>query len=166
VLAAKALYEWLSQWASMHRKIEKDIDYEFVPLTDRGPDTNLVTFTIKKRTSSSIEAMNTLTEAVYREFTIEAELGETEYSYSQPFFLSRTVHEIGTYSIAEIEPFATRIGVSKGWPQEYERAGLTVLRATVMNPYLTPLRELGREDLVRVFVATVAKVAATEVRKL
>jgi len=166
VLAAKALYEWLSQWATMHLKIEKDIDYEFVPLTDRGPDTNLVTFTVKKRTSSSLEAMNALTEAVYHEFTIEAELGETEYSYSQPFFLSRTVHDVNTYSVVEIEPFAVRSGMNKNWPQEYERKGLTVLRATVMNPYLTPLRELGREDLIRMFVTTVARVAAAEVRKL
>jgi len=166
VLAARALYEWLSQWANMHLKIEKDIDYEFVPLTDRGPDTNLVTFTVKKRTSSSLEAMNSLTEAVYHEFTIEAELGETEYSYSQPYFLSRTVHEIGTYGTGEIEPFALRCGMSIGWMQEYERKGLTVLRAAVMNPYLTPLRELEKEDHVRMFVETIAKVAAKEVRRL
>jgi glutamate/tyrosine decarboxylase-like PLP-dependent enzyme len=166
VLAAKALYEWLSQWANMHLKIEKDIEYEFIPLTDRGPDTNLVTFTVKKKTSSGLKEMNQLTEAVYREFTIESELGETEYSYSQPFFLSRTVHDSSVYSDDELQPFASRARLAMKWRQEYTELGLTVLRATVMNPYLTPLRELGRDDLIRTFVESLATVSAAEVRRV
>lgn len=166
VLAAKSLYEWLSQWANMHLKIEKDIDYEFVPLTDRGPDTNLVTFTVKKRTATGLKEMNQLTEAVYREFTIESELGETEYSYSQPFFLSRTVHMNSVYRDDELQPFATRARLATKWRQEYAEVGLAVLRATVMNPYITPLRELGRDDLIRTFVEDLARVSAIEVRKL
>src|ERR1051325_9717507 len=166
VLAAKALYEWLSQWANMHLKIEKDIDYEFVPLTDRGPDTNLVTFTVKKRTSTSLQKMNNLTEAVYREFTIESELGETEYSYSQPFFLSRTTLRRSVYSVDQIDAFANRAKLASGWPQEYTNSGIPVLRATVMNPYLTPLRELGRGDLIRSFVEDLARVAYVEVQRL
>jgi len=166
VIAAKALYEWLSQWANMHLKIEKDIDYEFIPLTDRGPDTNLVTFTVKKRTATHLREMNQLTEAVYREFTIESELGETEYSYSQPFFLSRTVHLNSVYSDDELQPFATRAKLASKWRQEYSEVGLTVLRATVMNPYLTPLRELGRDDLIRTFVEGLARASAIEVRRI
>jgi glutamate/tyrosine decarboxylase-like PLP-dependent enzyme len=166
VLAVKALYEWLSQWANMHLKIEKDIDYEFIPLTDRGPDTNLVTFTVKKRTAMGLREMNQLTEAVYREFTIESELGETEYSYSQPFFLSRTVHVTSVYSDDELQPFASRAKLASKWRQEYSEVGLTVLRATVMNPYLTPLRELGRDDLIRTFVEGLARASAVEVRRI
>ena len=166
VLAAKALYEWLSQWANMHLKIEKDIDYEFIPLTDRGPDTNLVTFTVKKRTATGLREMNQLTEAVYHEFTIESELGETEYSYSQPFFLSRTVHVSSVYSHDELQPFASRAKLASKWRQEYSDVGLTVLRATVMNPYITPLRELGRDDLIRTFVEGLARASAVEVRRI
>jgi hypothetical protein len=150
----------------MHLKIEKDIDYEFIPLTDRGPDTNLVTFTVKKRTATGLREMNQLTEAVYREFTIESELGETEYSYSQPFFLSRTVHVNSVYSDDELQPFASRAKLASKWRQEYSDVGLTVLRATVMNPYLTPLRELGRDDLIRTFVEDLARASAVEVRRI
>lgn len=166
VLAAKALYEWLAKWGSMHAKTGTDIDYEFVPLTDRGPDTNIVTFTVKKRTSGSLAAMNALSEAVYRQFTIEAELGDNEYSYSQPFFLSRTLHEISTYTSDELAPFAERSGLRSDWRGEYADKGLVVLRASVMNPYLTPLRELGKDDLIGNFVRAMAGVAESEVRRL
>jgi hypothetical protein len=84
--------------------------------------------------------MNKLTKSVYARFSIQSELGECEYSYSQPFFLSNTVIDCSQYPIATVKAFADRIGLSSNWSAEYQKEGITILRASVMNPYINHAR--------------------------
>ncbi|MBV9881321.1 MAG: hypothetical protein JO180_12530 [Gemmatirosa sp.] len=164
LLAARALHEWLVQWGPIHNKIQAGLEYEFVPLTGRAPDTNLVTFVVKKRVSTSLVSMNKLTESVYRHFAIQAELGEMEYSYAQPFFISRTTMNEDTYSVSELEPFLQRCHLSDQSRREYAQHGISVLRASVMNPYIQSMHHLAGQDIVRMFVEELARAAASHVR--
>lgn len=165
LLAARELYEWLTHWNKMMDFNENDTDYEFVPITEFAPQTNLVVFAIKKKTSSLLRVMNDLTKRVYDQFTIQAELGEREYSYSQPFFLSRTMFEASTYPYESLKPFFKKNRISN--PNEtYRKYGLEVLRATVMSPYINLMRDLAGQNVVKKFLEEISKVAAESVKKL
>jgi glutamate/tyrosine decarboxylase-like PLP-dependent enzyme len=166
LLAARQIYEWLVRWNAIHQKLERDLDYEFIPLTGRPPDTNLVTFVVKKRTSGSLLEMNCLTKRVYDEFSIQAELGEMQYSYSQPFFISRTEMKAPTYPPSSVEKLFTRCRLNHRARVEYLEHGVTVLRAAVMNPYITPLRVMADYDIVRLFLEELAAAAQKHVRSL
>ncbi len=147
----------------------------FVPVTPGPLDTNLVTFVVKKRTSPSLADMNALTRAVYDRFTILSELGEREYSYAQPFFLSNTVMRWPEYG-AELfartgrksaaPPLFERCDLSQQAKAEYRKHGVAVLRATVMNPYIHSMPELNGQNIVEMFVEELAKAAETAVRAL
>jgi hypothetical protein len=166
LLAARELYEWLVHWNGVHQKLEVDIDYEFISLTERTPDTNIVTFVVKKRTSTSLSEMNTLTELVYNHFSIQAEMGDMQFSYSQSFFLSRTVMHEDEYPVSHLEPFFSRAGLANRARVEYPEKGVVVLRAAVMNPYIEPLRNLVGQDLSREFIEELARVAERHVRDI
>lgn len=150
LLAARELFEWLRQWPSMARGTA-DAAYDFVPLTEAPPDTNTVIFVVKETDSSSLRAANRLTMAVYDHFTINAELGEREYSYTQPFFLSKTTFREPWYPYATLTPFFKRCGLGNA-RRDYKAEGLVVLRATVMNPYIQPLRQMGKQNIAREFM--------------
>jgi hypothetical protein len=175
ILAARDFYEWLRQWHEIAEQTEHGVDYQFIPLPPDPPDTNLITFTVKKRTSPSLIDMNRLTAAVYESFTIQSELGEREYSYSQPFFLSKTLMEQDQYPVdlfAKQErgeskrAFFARCGLGKTAKRDYKAAGLVVLRATVMNPYLTPLHDLAVQNMAEMFVQDLGTAAAAAVQKI
>jgi len=151
LLAARALHEWLKHWSSAMNTNGIDLDFEFVPLVEDAPDSNIVVFVVKKRTSSAISTCNAVTESVYSRFSIRAELGEKEYSYSQAFFLSSTIMRSPDYSHRTLHEFFTKAGFRNS-ETDYGREGLVVLRATVQNPYLTPFRTEEGFDFVREFV--------------
>jgi glutamate/tyrosine decarboxylase-like PLP-dependent enzyme len=173
ILAARDIYEWLKEWHSLAAGEPHGIDFQFIPLTPGPPDTNLVTFVVKKRTSPSLNDINALTARVYKSFTILSELGERQYSYSQAFFLSRTVMKQSEYP-AEVlsagEPrkrcFFARCALNSAATREYKKNGLVVLRAAVMNPYLTPLHDLKIQDMCRTLVQELAAAAAAAVRDI
>ena len=144
---------------------QRDTDYQFIPLT--VPDTNIVIFTVKKKTSNSLSKMNELTRLVYESFTIQAELGEKEYSYSQPFFLSKTVFRESRYPFDAFEDvldlhFANLDMIRR----QYKDKGLTVLRATVMNPYLRIARCTSSQHFIREFMEELSKAASENVRRI
>ena len=165
LLAARALHEWLKHWSHAMEASRVDEDFVFVPLVEHAPDSNIVIFVVKKKTLSTIAGCNRLTGLVYSHFSIRAELGEREYSYSQPFFLSSTMMRPPGYSFRTVEPFLTRAGFRGGEP-EYEREGLLVLRATVQNPYITPLRTEEHSDLIRDFVMELDRAARDAVAEI
>jgi tyrosine decarboxylase len=136
-------------------------DLQFIPLTPGPPDTSIVTFTIKRRSATGLAAMNALTQAVHDRFSIQSELGERRYSYSQPFFLSSTHMEPGEYPAPTLEPFSARAGLH-GFAHDYESRGLSVLRATVMSPYLGLSRTLAGQDFAQLFVRDLAQAAHEE----
>lgn len=167
LLAARELYEWLAHW----NKIIIDSDYEFVPLTSCTPDTNVVIFSVRKKTSSSLRIMNRLTKLIYEHFTIQVELGEGEYSYSQPFFLSKTYFREPEYPFDTLSEFYNRCKLFEQRSKddiikEYKEDGLVVLRATVMNPYLYPMKKFAIQNLLKQFMQELSKVANESVNKL
>ncbi|MGC2236782.1 MAG: pyridoxal-dependent decarboxylase [Pyrinomonadaceae bacterium] len=166
LLAARELYEWLVRWNEAMDSQVPGIDYQFISLTPDPPDTNLVTFVVKKKTSNILSDMNKLTKLVYERFTIQSELGEREYSYSQPFFLSNTIMDCNTYPTQTLEDFFRRCGFPIESRKEYEETGLVVLRASVMNPYITASRSLSKQDFIRTFIEELSRSARKSVRNI
>jgi len=175
ILAARDMYEWLKQWHDIAAQSTHGVDYQFVPLAPDPPDTNLVTFMVKKQTSPSLEDMNKLTAQVYNSFTIQSELGEREYSYSQPFFLSKTVMRHHEYPVdlfskpdrdLKGRTLFARCNLGRMARRDYKEHGMVVLRATVMNPYLTPLHDLAIQDMARTFVEELAVAAGEAVQQI
>ena len=154
LLAARELYERLVHWEQSCRANHEETRYRFIPITAPPPDTNMVCFVVKAKDSNSLERMNRLSEAVYKRFTIQAELGERDYSYSQPFFLSRTRFHLPQYSPHSVEDLLARAGVD---PADYADQGIFVIRATVMNPYILLSAETGhRQEFLADLVERIA----------
>ncbi len=166
LLGAREVYEWLTKWNEALDTRPPGLDYRFISLTPEPPDTNLVTFVIKKKTCNVLSDMNRLTKLVYDRFTIQAELGERQYSYSQPFFLSRSVMDSSQYPTEGLENFFERCGFPDDVRAEYEEVGLVVLRATLMSPYLNASRILGKQDYAQMLVEELAASAKENVRKI
>jgi glutamate/tyrosine decarboxylase-like PLP-dependent enzyme len=157
LLAARELYERLAHWEQSAKANREHTGFQFVPVTIPPPDTNIVCFVIRVKDSRSLERMNALGEAVYKQFTIEAELGEREYSYAQPFFVSRTRFQIPQYSEHSVASLLERAEVD---PSDYPKHGIFVLRATVMSPYIVLAAETGhKQDLLADFVEALARTA-------
>jgi glutamate/tyrosine decarboxylase-like PLP-dependent enzyme len=143
LLGARELYERLIHWEDACRVNKIDTSYEFVPITKQPPDTNIVCFLIKEKGSRSLERMNEVSRLVYERFTIQAELGDREYSYLQPYFLSRTRFHVPQYSVHAVQDLLQRLEVPA---EDYLRHGLFILRATVMTPYIVLAAETGRSQ--------------------
>ncbi len=166
VLAARLLWEWIVHWDQAERANGKEPEYQFLPLTQYPPDTNIVIFVVKKKISNSLKQMNELTRKVYEEFSIRTELGEFEYSYSQPFFLSKTIFKPPKYPFKALRSFFKRAfprARLADLEREYEEEGLFVLRAVVMNPYIWPLYKRG-QDLMEEFMRRAAEAAERALR--
>ena len=151
LLAARELYEWLSQWENVMKHLKIDVDYRLVPLTPEPPDLNVVTFVVKRRGSNSLANMNDVTRRVYNRFSIQAELGDRQYSYSHPFFLSNTTCAAPSYPLSCLESFFLRSEIQDAHT-DYPTEKLIVLRATVMNPYIHSMSSLGVQYVVKEFL--------------
>ena len=152
LLATRELYAWISQWNTIMHRASETANYEIIPLSNKQPDLNVVVFAIKPKNSAlTLENMNDLTNKVYKKYSLQVELGNRQYSYGQPFFLSNTTFSHPFYSYAALSNFFKRSGI-KCSQEEYEDQGLTVLRATLMNPYLWAYKEYKNLDLVREFM--------------
>jgi len=134
LLAARELYELLILWEERCRANRVDTAYRFYPISPEPPDTNIVCFIVKGKATSSLKRTNHLNARIYESFTIQTELGERDYSYGQPFFLSRTRFYAPRYSGHAISDLCRRADLRA---EEYENEGIFVLRATVMTPYIT-----------------------------
>jgi len=141
ILSARELYERLVHWEPCAKANRVDTAFEFLPLTPEPPDTNVVCFMVKEKTSNSLERMNELNRWIYEQFTIESEHSLGEYSYSQPFFLSHTVIQYPGYSPRSVAGPLQRFSMNAS---EYYQRGLFVLRATLMSPYNLLAQETGR----------------------
>lgn len=159
LLSARMLHEWLSRWLGFQESKGKEVGFELVPLTPGQPDTNLVVFVVKPRYSKNLARVNALTEKVYERFSIQAELGEREHSYSQPFFLSNTRFRPAEYPADCLKDFFERSDLNRSAATDYLEQGLVVLRATVMNPYLLPALELSGHDYCKLFLEEIHKAA-------
>jgi glutamate/tyrosine decarboxylase-like PLP-dependent enzyme len=155
LLTARELYERLVHWETAARVNGADPSCRFIPVTDMPPDTNIVCFVVQAVGNRSISHMNKLNHLIYERFTIEP--GEREYSYHQPFFLSRTTFRHTHYPLRAVRGLLDRAGVDA---EEYEREGLFILRATVMTPYIMLAAETGhKQELLVEFMERLAEIA-------
>ncbi len=162
-LAARELYEWLAHWPQIAKALERPTSFDLVVCSPKVPDTNLVVFTVKDRESSSLVEMNRVTEAVYRRLSIQAELGDRSYSYTQPFFVSHTPFRPPGYSLDALRGFLGRAGIEDA-DTAYPAEGIWVLRASLMSPYITALRHQGAQRVLRDFMVELMRVAEQEVQ--
>jgi hypothetical protein len=143
LLGARELHERLVHWEHACRANRLHTNYAFVPLTDQPPDTNIVCFVVKEKGSRSLARLNRLTRLVYDRFSIEVEAEEREYSYAQPFFLSRTTFEAPRYPLSTVQGFLERAEVTL---EDYKEHGVFLIRSTVMTPYIVYAAETGRKQ--------------------
>lgn len=108
-----------------------------VPLC--APGSNIVCYCFRPTGSASLSEINTLTKAVYEQFTV----GESSDRrvYDQKFFVSRTTLAPKQYSVEAVRPFLARLGVRE---EEYQEEGVFLLRSVLMNPWYDQARERGR----------------------
>lgn len=168
LLAARTLYEWLNRWDKLCLLNETPKEYRFIPLAPKAPDTNIVTFIVAPAFSEEssydrpIERANALTTYVYDRFSIQAELGERQHSYSQPFFLSKTKMDQTMYDTKSLQSLFERAKFQiKSAKVSYAKEGLMVLRASVMSPYIHAAKEIEGHDYCKLFIEELA-IAATD----
>ncbi len=169
-IASRELYEWLVHLDEALGVVDRTRSFEVVTFARKGtdpvpPDTNIVIFGITPKGGTTLDRFNDLTERVYQSFAIRAEAGQRNYSYSQPFFLSKTVFSEPTYPAPALDGFAKAAGIGD-FAEAYPRSGIVVLRSTVMNPYLVSLRRMHRQEVLREFVEELAKVSEKASRDL
>lgn len=157
LLAARELYERLIHWDTAARTNGPTPSWHFVPISPLPPDTNIVCFFIQERPAQTLAFTNAMNRRVYQTFTISQRAGAPAYSYSQPFFLSRTVFEPSRYPAVAIRGLLERAGID---PADYREQGLFLLRATVMSPYHMLAAETGhKQALLAEFVECLAREA-------
>jgi tyrosine decarboxylase len=157
LLGARELYERLVHWDTAERTNGVTHAWRFVPVTSQPADTNILCFLIQERPARGLEFTNRINQRVYEAFTIGARPGAPAYSYSQPFFLSRTVFQPSHYPSAAIRALLGRAEIQ---PADYREHGLFLLRATVMSPYHVLAAETGhKQALLAEFVEQLAREA-------
>jgi hypothetical protein len=159
MLATRELWEWLRNWENLVEYTEEDdLHYEIVFPSDEPPDTNVLIFCVKGKNQHSLDKMNDFTSQVYDKFAIQVELGDRKYSYSQPFFISKTTFNSPEYQFETLEPFFSRIKL-KTTKKIYLEKELVILRATVMNPYINSMKLFANQNIIKEFVLELHKAA-------
>lgn len=108
------------------------------------PDLNIVCFLLDHPSLASLSDINSLNETIYRELSPNAGM-------SAPYMITRTRLTSPAYDGA-IKPLLSLLGRAGDSYRETVAEGLTVLRATVMNPFsveANPDYLLGLTDAVR-----------------
>lgn len=133
LLAAREFYERL-----IHADTE--LAYRLVPIAAQPPDTSIVCFFVQPEPACGLAFTNALNRKLYENFTLAGRDADRTYSYSQPFFLSRTTFEQSSYHAAAMADLFARAVID---PADYRMHGLFVLRATLMSPYHVLAAESG-----------------------
>lgn len=146
VKASRLLYHYLKNWDDYRDLQTTKGKFRFVPYSPNAPDTNIVAFAVlPEEEDLDLARFNKVNNEIYRKFSILAEHGNRTHSYMQRFFLSRTEFKHEKYPFEFINSFMMENNITCS-REEYESSGITVLRATVMNPYLTAMREFNKDD--------------------
>ncbi len=157
LIATRVLYTWMKHWKEFLKDANEPIEYEIVPLSPVAPDLNLLVFTVKPLTENvKLKTVNDFVSKVYDNYSIQAELGDETYSYSQPFFLSKTSCDNKTYKFSMFADFFRNSGISVT-EKDYAKQGLIMLRATLMNPYIYPYMNEKGIDFIRDFMESLHK---------
>lgn len=165
ILAARELYEWIHNWEKIREdKREDEKLYEFKTFGN-PPDTNVLVFAVKNSMKNTIESINELTESVYNHFSIQAELGAKDHSYSQSFFISKTKMDNSHYDYTSFKSFFEDCKL-KDSRKDYMKHGLVILRATLMNPYISSIRRSTEQNLLKEFVLELHKAANISAKEI
>ena len=161
IIAARELHEWIFTWKKIYKDsgIQDDLRYDFKTFSPI-PDTNVFVFVVKEVSDTTLKGLNELTTKVYENFSIQAEQGSKKHSYSQSFFLSKTKMDDEHYDYDVFKKIFQNWGINmKTAKREYEKNGLVVLRATIMNPYIATIRRTTGQNLLKEFVWELHKCA-------
>lgn len=121
-----------------------------------APDSNILCFAFRKKSTASLAEVNALNRAIYDRFTVSDKSGKRVYD--QPFFLSRTSLHVQQYSIQTVAPFLERLGVTE---DEYRKQGVFLLRSVLMNPWYSEAKRKGRyfvSELVEALYQTAGEI--------
>lgn len=157
LISTRILYMWMTHWNEFLKDANEPIEYEILPLSPEAPDLNLLVFTVKPLTANvRLNTVNEFVSKVYDRYSIQAELGDETYSYSQPFFLSKTSCDNKTYKYSMFADFFRKAGISAS-EKDYNKHGLVMLRATLMNPYIYPYKNNKGIDFIGDFMDSLHK---------
>ncbi len=129
--------------------------FAFEPLYE--PQTNIVCFVVRpmflsnrtlKPRDADLKELNSLNRLVYDKLSISTE-DHFRTSYSQPFFVSRTILRSSQYHGAGIARLLAELGITVS---DYMEDELFVLRCTVMNPMYFEAYRQAKIDYLFEFV--------------
>ncbi|NOZ46113.1 MAG: hypothetical protein GXO79_04945 [Chlorobi bacterium] len=158
LLATRELYEWMISWNKITDNANEDTSYEFLPISPMYPDLNVFVFTIKVKNISSLECMNKFASLIYDKFSIQAEFGDKNHSYAQPFFLSKTTFTSPNYNFSALSDFFKKNNIRNA-RNAYKKHDLLVLRATLMSPYIYPYKKEKNVNLIKEFIVELHKIS-------
>jgi hypothetical protein len=158
LISTRELYEWMISWEKVVSSVYEDIAYEFLSISPTYPDSNVFVFVLKVKNIKSLECMNKFVEMIYDRYSIQAEFGDKTYSYAQPFFLSKTTFKSPNYGFSTFKDFFEKNDIRNA-QNAFEEVGITVLRATLMNPYIYPYKKEGKINLIKDFIISLHRVA-------
>jgi len=161
IISARELYEWINNWENIYNGSgrQEKLQYQFKTFGSM-PDINVFIFTIKSNLNDTIKGLNMLTNKIYQKYSILLEQGSRKHSYSQSFFLSKTDMYEEHYKFDVFKEHFKRWEIDmRNAEKEYKKDGLTVLRATVMNPYIATIRRNTNQNLLKDFVIELHKYA-------
>lgn len=156
LLATRELYEWMISWNKITEQANEDTSYELLPISPVYPDLNVFVFTVKVKNNSTLACMNKFANLVYNKFSIQAEFGDKNHSYSQPFFLSKTPFKDPIYNFSALEEFFKKNNIRNA-KTSYKKHSLIVLRATLMNPFIYPYKSERGKNLIKEFIIELHK---------
>jgi glutamate/tyrosine decarboxylase-like PLP-dependent enzyme len=113
------------------------------------PDINIVCFAISHATFSNLPEQTAFTDRVYTAMSA----GEATARRPPDYFVTKTILRASEYGPAAL-PTVRALGFDE--PEYYAAGGLSVIRCTVMDPFVADLR--GRTDHVREFVKALREV--------
>lgn len=117
------------------------------------PDINIVCFAVGHPQLATLEATNAFADRIYRAMSVS----EANPARALDYFVTKTVLRAAEYGRAA-EPVVEALGF--GYDQYVEADGVSVIRCTVMDPFLASRR--GKVDFIGGFAETLRRVLREE----
>jgi glutamate/tyrosine decarboxylase-like PLP-dependent enzyme len=154
LMATQILHKWICNWNRLMTLAKEPIKYKILPVSPEKPDLNLLVFTVLPLCENmDLKSANEFICKVYDKYSIQAELGDDKYSYAQPFFISKTECKSNAYKYQMFKDFFKSAGINTT-QREYNKYGFTMLRATLMNPYIYPYIMDRNVDFIGLFMSS------------
>lgn len=137
----------------LHRRLTEGEWGEFRMVMLPEPDLNIVCFAATHPDFDSLAAVNAFVDRIYRRMSAQGD----DAAPRPDFYVTKTTLRVEHYGDAAL-PVVGALGFSA---EEYRQTGgVSVLRCTVMDPFLVERR--GRTDLIERFAAALTRTMAEE----